>query len=132
MIIPDTLTPEQEEVLITLRALAGLVAQALRRKVSLDIASDAYAVAQANAGVYFWRNVLLHHTRRLLPIVIGGDSAPEYRQFAESLVRTIYLEDQEAIADHGCDPLTCTHPAHGAANPHKEGGPARRRERTWS
>lgn len=109
---PDTLTPEQEEVLITLRALAGLVAHALRRKVALDVASNATAVARATVAVCFWRDVLLHHTRRLLPVVIGQSGTPEYRQFAEDLVRTVYLEDRAALAHHGCDPATCAHPIH--------------------
>lgn len=113
MPIPETLTPEQEEVLITLRALAGLVAQALRRKVALDIASDPSAVARVSVAVHVWRDVLLHETRRLLPSVVGDDWALEYCQFAEDLVRTVYLEDQAAIAHHGCDPATCTHLIHG-------------------
>lgn len=110
--IPDALTPDQEEILISLRALAGLVAQALRRKVALDIATEPYAVAQANVRVYFWRAVLLYQAQRLLPRLVGTAGALEYRLFAERLVRETYLADQEAIAHHSCDPLTCTHPAH--------------------
>lgn len=113
MLIPETLSEGQEAIVITLRALAGLVAQALRRKVALDLDSDASAVARANVEIYFWRDLLLHHTRRLLPRVVGQDGIPAYHQFAEELVRTVYLEDRAAIAHHGCDPSTCTHPAHG-------------------
>lgn len=112
MPIPETLTLEQEEILITLRALAGLVAQALRHKVALDIASDPSAVARASVAIHVWRDVLLHETRRLLPRVVGTDGTPEYQQYAEDLVRIVYLEDQVAIAHHGCDPATCTHPIH--------------------
>jgi hypothetical protein len=110
--IPDRLTEDQEEILITLRALAGLVAQALRRKAALDVAAGAEAMERASAEVLFWRAFLLHHTRRLLPTLVGTAHARAYRRFAEDLVRAVYLEDGDAIARHGCDPATCTHEAH--------------------
>jgi hypothetical protein len=115
MVIPDTLTPDQEEILITLRALAGLVAQALRQKAALPAAAadEAGATVQcAQAELLFWRDFALYHTRRLLPALAGVDAAGAYRQVVEELVRAVYLEDATAIARHGCDPATCTHPAH--------------------
>lgn len=110
--IPEPLTPDQEEILITLRALAGLVAHALRRKVALDVATQAAAVAQASIAVCAWRDVLRHETRRLLPRLNGSTDAAAADALAEQLVRDVYLADRHAIAHHGCDPLTCTHPAH--------------------
>ena len=114
MFIPDTLTRDQEEILTTLRALAGLVAQSLRQKVALgDFAQDdAGALEWANTEIHLWRDLLLHHTRRLLPALAGEDGERGYRQVAEWLVGDVYLQDLEAIADHSCDPLTCAHSAH--------------------
>ncbi len=113
MVIPTTPTPAQEEILITLRAFAGLVAHALRQKVALVGAdNDAPALERANAEIFLWRDLLLYHTRRLLPALVSDDGTGDYRQFAEWLVGDVYLQDLEAIADHGCDPLTCTHRAH--------------------
>jgi hypothetical protein len=63
-------------------------------------------------SILFWRAFLLHHTRRLLPALVGTAHARAYRRFAEDLVRAVYLEDGDAIARHGCDPATCTHEAH--------------------
>jgi len=85
MCIPDTLTRNQEEILITLRALAGLVAQALRQKVALGGADedDARVLERANAEIHLWRALLLHHTRRLLPTLIGDGGERDYRQVAE-------------------------------------------------
>jgi len=113
MFIPDTPTRDQEEILTTLRALAGLVAQALRQKVALGGAAedDARALEQANAEIHLWRALLLHHTLRLLPALDDGGER-DYRQFAEWLVGDVCLQDLEAIADHGCDPLTCAHSTH--------------------
>jgi hypothetical protein len=113
MTLLDTPTPAQEEILITLRALAGLVAQAVRQKMALGRADDdARALERANAEISLWRDLLLYHTRRLLPALVSDGVASDYRQVAEWLVSDVYLQDLEAIADHGCDPLTCTHPAH--------------------
>jgi len=114
MFIPNTLTRDQEEIVTTLRALAGLVAQALRQKMALGGADedDARALERANAEMHLWRDLLLHHTRRLLPALTGDGGESDYRQVAEWLVGDVYLQDLEAIADHGCDPLTCTHTAH--------------------
>ncbi len=116
MFIPDTPTRDQEEILTTLRALAGLVARALRQKVALGStdadADDAGALERTNAEMRVWRALLLHHTRRLLPVLTGDGGERDYRRFAEWLVGDVYLQDLEAIADHGCDPLTCTHSAH--------------------
>ena len=113
MTLLDTPTPAQEEILITLRAFAGLVAQAVRQKVALtDADDDARALERANAEILLWRDLLLYHTRRLLPALVSGGEASDYRHVAEWLVSDVYLQDLEAIADHGCDPLTCTHPAH--------------------
>ncbi len=114
MFITDTPTRDQEEILTTLRALAGLVAQAVRQKVALGGADedDARALERANAEMHLWRDLLLHHTRRLLPALTGDGVESDYRQVAEWLVGDVYLQDLEAIADHGCDPLTCTHTAH--------------------
>jgi hypothetical protein len=78
MVIPETLTPEQEEIPITLRALAGLVVQALRQKAALPAADadEAGAIAQrAQAELLFWRDFALHHTRRLLPALAGAEHA---------------------------------------------------------
>ncbi len=110
----NTLTRDQEEILTTLRALAGLVAWALRQKVALGGADedDARALERANAEILRRRDLLLHHTRRLLPALVGDGGAHDYRRFAEWLVGDVYLQDLEAIADHGCDPLTCAHSAH--------------------
>ena len=116
MFIPDTPTRDQEEILTTLRALAGLVARALRQKVALGSADanadDAGALERTNAEIHLWRDLLLHHTRRLLPTLGGDGGERDYRRFAEGLVGDVSLRDLEAIADHGCDPLTCTHSAH--------------------
>jgi len=114
MFIPDTPTRDQEEILTTLRALAGLVARALRQKVALGggAEDDARALERANAEIHLWRALLLHHTRRLVPALAGEDGERDYRQFAEWLVGDVYLQDLEAVADHGCDPLTCAHSAH--------------------
>ena len=113
MVIPTTPTPAQEEILITLRALAGLVAQAVRQKAALtDANNDARALERVNAEILLWRDLLLYHTRRLLPTLVNDGGERDYRHFAEWLVGDVYLQDLEAIADHGCDPLTCTHPAH--------------------
>jgi len=117
MIMPMTPTQEQEESLITLRALAGLGAHALRRAVPLDVADnddddDGHAPEQVSAEIEFWRDLLLHHTRRLLPALAGDVAAHDYQRFAEKLVNDVFLQDLEAIAHHGCDPLTCAHVAH--------------------
>ncbi len=113
MTLLDTPTPAQEEILLTLRALAGLVAQAVRQKVALaDAEDDAWALERANAEIFLWRDLLLYHTRRLLPALVSDGEAGDYRHFAEWLVGDVYLQDLEAITDHGCDPLTCTHSAH--------------------
>jgi len=113
MSIPDTTAQDRQEILITLRALAGLVAQSLRQQASLDSAGDnRQALEHARADLLFWRGVLLRHTRRLLPALAGDDAARDYRRFTEKLVHEAYVEDQLAIAHHGCDPLTCTHVVH--------------------
>ncbi len=114
MFIPDTLTRDQEEILMTLRALAGLVAQAVRQKVALGgmDADNARVLKRTNAEILRRRDLLLYHTRRLLPALVGDGGERDYRQVAEWLVGDVYLQDLAAIADHGCDPLTCTHGAH--------------------
>ena len=116
MFTPDTLTRDQQEVLTTLRALAGLVAHASRQKIALSGANadedSGQALDQVNADLRFWRDFLIHHTRRLLPILVGDGEAYDYRRFAEWLVGDVYLQDLEAIAHHNCDPLTCAHSAH--------------------
>jgi len=114
MFIPDIPTRDQKEIFTTLRALAGLVAWALRQKVTLGGATedDARALEWANAEIRLWRDLLLHHTRRLLPALGDDGGECDYRRFAEWLVSDVYLQDLEASADHGCDPLTCTHSAH--------------------
>ena len=114
MFITDTPTRDQEEILTTLCALAGLVAQAVRQEVALGGVDedDARALERANAEIHLWRDLLLHHTRRLLPALTGDGGERDYRQVAEWLVGDVYLQDLEAIADHGCDPLTCAHSAH--------------------
>jgi len=114
MFISDTPTCDQEEILTTLRALAGLVARALRQKVSLGGAAehDARALERATAEILLWRDLLLHHTRRLLPALTDDGGERDYRQFAEWLVGDVYRQDLQAVADHGCDPLTCTHNTH--------------------
>ncbi len=115
MCIPNTLTRDQEEIVTTLRALAGLVAQALRQKVALvgDMDADnVQALERANTEIRRQRDTLLYHTRRLLPALIGEDEERDYRQVAEWLVGDVYLQDLEAVAHHGCDPLTCTHSTH--------------------
>jgi len=113
MVIPNAPTPMQEEILITLRALAGLVAQAVRQKAALADAAqdDARALERANAEILLWRDLLLYHTRRLLPALVSDGGVSDYRHVTEWLVSDVYLQDLEASADHGCDPLTCTHPA---------------------
>ena len=108
--LPDMLTTEQQEILTTLRALAGLVAHAVRKEVT---ASDQRAMARARADLVFWRDFLLGQTRRLLPGLIAAAGDGECHLFAEGLVRDAYREDQEAHMHHRCDPLTCTHEAHG-------------------
>ncbi len=109
----DTSAQDPREILTTLRALAGLVAQSLRQQASLDSAGDnRHALEHARADLLFWRGVLLHHTRRLLPALADDDGPYDYRRFAENLVHEAYVEDQRAIVHHGCDPLTCTHVAH--------------------
>jgi hypothetical protein len=91
--------------------LAGLVAHAIRQEAAL---TDAEGLPAGRATLTFWRDLLLFHTRRLLPGLIGpaGAQEEEARTFAECLVRDVYLEDQDAIAHHSCDPLTCAHEAH--------------------
>ncbi len=109
----DTSAHDPREVLMTLRALAGLVAQSLRQQAALDNARDnRRALEHARADLLFWRGVLLHHTQRLQPALAGDGGARDYRRFAELLVHEAYMEDQLAIAHHGCDPLTCTHVVH--------------------
>jgi len=123
MVIPNTPTPTQEEILITLRAFAGLVAQAVRQKVAVGGAEgDARALEQANTEIFLWRDLLLYHTRRLLPALLSDGGAGDYRQVAEWLVSDVYLQDLEAIADHGCAPLTCTHPAHDLSDTRPSAG----------
>jgi len=114
MFIPDTPTRDQEEILTTLRALAGLVAHALRQEVALDATDedDGRVPETVSAALRFRRDLLLHHTRRLLPALDGNTKEHDYRRFAEWLVGDVYLQDLEAVADHGCDPLTCAHSAH--------------------
>jgi len=116
MFIPNTPTRDQEEVLTTLRALAGLVAHASRQKVALSEADadedSEQALERVSTDLRFWRDILFHHTRRLLPVLVGDGEVCDYRQFAEWLVGDVYLHDLEAIAHHNCDPLTCVHSAH--------------------
>jgi len=116
MVIPNTPTHDQEEALTTLRALAGLVAHASRQKVALSGADadedSGQTLEQVSADLRFWRDILLHHTRRLLPVLVGDGEACDDRRFAEWLVGDVYLQDLEAIAHHNCDPLTCAHIAH--------------------
>lgn len=73
---------------------------------------DAQSLERADAEILRRRNMLLHHTRRLLPALAGDDGARDYRVFAEWLVGDVYLQDLEAIAHPGCDPLICSHAAH--------------------
>jgi len=123
LVIPNAPTPAQEEILLTLRAFAGLVAQALRQKAALaDVEDDARALERANAEILLWRGLLLSHTRQLLPALVSDGKARGYRQFAEWLVSDVYLQDLEASADHGCDPLTCTHPAHDLSDTRPSAG----------
>jgi hypothetical protein len=109
LFLPDNLTRDQQEILTTLRALAGLVADAIRQEATL---TDADGLPAIRATLTFWRDLLLLHTRRLLPDLISPAGDQEAHAFAERLVREVYREDQDAIAHHGCDPLTCTHEAH--------------------
>jgi hypothetical protein len=107
--LPATLTRDQQEILTTLRALAGLVTHAMRQEAAL---TNGGGLPTGRATLTFWRDLLLYHTRCLLPGLIGPAGEQEARVFAECLVREVYREDQEAIAHHGCDPLTCTHEVH--------------------
>jgi hypothetical protein len=117
MNVPDPLTADQHEILITLRALAGLVAEALREKAALalegvDEEEAGPARERADAQLLYCRDLLLYHVRRLLPALAGHLEAQDPHLFAEELVRALYLEDQEASRRHGCDPLRGTHAAH--------------------
>ena len=94
--IPDTPTRPQQEILITLRALAGLVAEAIGRTAA---SGDEATFARENARLTFWRSFLLHHTRRLLPAVVGGADDLTCRAFADQLVHEVYREDRAASGD---------------------------------
>jgi len=121
MLIPDTPTQDQEEILTTLRALAGLVAQALRQEMARDATDEDGGRVPEGVGVELRarRDLLLHQTRRLLPALSDDIEERDYRRFAEWLVSDVYLQDLEAIADHGCDPLTCAHDTHDVHDTHE-------------
>jgi len=70
------------------------------------------ALDRVSVDLRFWRDLLLHHTRRFLPVLIGEGKACDDRQFAEWLVGDVYLQDLEALAHHDCEPLACVHVAH--------------------
>lgn len=109
---PETSAYAPEEILLTLRALAGLVAEALRRSAA---SGDAATFARERPRLAFWRAFLLRHTQRLLPALVGAADEGACRAFVDQLVRAVYVEDAAAIARHGCDPATCAHPAHWRA-----------------
>ncbi len=98
MTTPDIPTRAQEEILTTLRALAGLVAEAIGRTAA---SGDAATFARENARLVFWRSFLLHHTRRLLPAVVGGADDCTCRAFADQLVHEVYREDRKDRAVSG-------------------------------
>lgn len=108
MTIPDGLSHVKEDILITLRALAGIVAKALRRAAT---SGDAATLAWRSSNLAFWRGLHRHHTRRLVPRVSREVGASTRRAFVDQLIHTIYLEDHDVDRDHGVAPRHAANPA---------------------